>query len=636
MVEAYKNHASIVVWSLGNESAFGKNHLAMYKWTKSRDDRPIHYEGASGQCVGKISKVLATQLPTVEKCFNWDNLPFYKLAPEFIEGLKKNELSGTDIMSCMYTSPVRWKMFAENDFSGMPYIFCEYAHAMGNGPGGLKEYWEMFYSYKNMQGGFVWEWCDHGILMKTPDGQSYYAYGGDFGDEPNDGNFVCDGLVFPDRTPSPGLIELKKWLEPIKIDAVDAAKGSFVITNRYDFLTLEHLKGSWVLSENGNPIQQGNLPLFKTKPGDSEKFAIQFTKIAKTIPGAEYILTFYFSLAEDSAYASKGHNVASTQFTIPMPSFGLTAAHISAGKALSVHESATAVNVEGDGFKIVFDSVLGHIKEWTFYGMPVLLTGPVLNFWRASIDNDNRWANRDTQWCIWKKECYNMIHIETRGLALEKKAQDMIIRIRTRVAPATKTFGFDCETSYTIRPDGSMRMDVSGMPRGGEMPHLPRIGLQMRIPAGFEMAEWFGRGPGESYADSKDANIVGKYKATVRDLYTPYIFPQENGNREDTRWVAFSSKDGAGLFVKGLPLFNFSAHYYTMQDFDKAQHTYDLVERDFITLNLDHKQCGIGTGSCGPETFEKYRVPAEPFSFSLIMSGIANGSPVPDELFRKL
>jgi beta-galactosidase/evolved beta-galactosidase subunit alpha len=300
-----------------------------------------------------------------------------------------------------------------------------------------------------------------------------------------------------------------------------------------------------------------------------------------------------------------------------------------------VHEGKHTIRVEGDSFRIVFDTLRGRMAGWTFEGRPLVLSGPVLNFWRAPVDNDNRWAARDTQYRVWKRAQYDKMQHQTRGIALEKRAGEIIVRIRSYAAPPTLTIGFDCEYAFSIRPDGTVKIEVSGRPRG-DMPHLPRIGLRMSVPKHMNIAEWYGRGPGESYADSKDANLVGRYKACVRDLYTPYIYPQENGNREDTRWAALRPGRGAGLFVKGLPLFNFSAHYFTALDFERAQHTPDLVERDFITLNLDYKQCGVGTGSCGPETFPQYRIPATPFSFALFLAGVAKGPASPVRLYERL
>lgn len=613
MVEAYKNHASIVAWSLGNESGFGNNHLAMFKWAKERDPgRPIHYENASRQFFDKVEKALGTRFDTFSKNDPPPRIPFEKLAPALLASLKRHELMGTDIMSWMYPHPVRWTAFARNDFSAKPYILCEYAHAMGNGPGGLKEYWEMFRSNPNMQGGFVWEWCDHGILRKAPDGRKYYAYGGDFGDEPHDGNFVCDGLVFPDRTPSPGLLELKKWQEPVQVEFADSDKVR--IMNRYDFLTLEHLKAEWAVLNNGKIVKKGLLSPLKTAPGESQIVSIAFKR-----PEGEGFLNIRFTLKGKALWAAKGHEVANVQLPLGREIPRYIPAARKAGRLSTAVRSGDRV-VSGRDFEMVFDNVSGLLTQWRSSGRKILRRPLRMNFYRAFTDNDNRWAFRETQYRTWTNAWYHRMQHQLRGFSLVEKEGSVEITVESREAPPVQCYGFDCTTVYSVRPDGSLAISVSGRPRGGEkMPHLPRIGLCLGLDKGLDRAEWYGRGPGEAYEDSKEANLVGLYSSKVSDLYMPYVFPQENGNRQDARWLKLTGRGGKGLSIYGDPLFNFSAHYYTTEDLDKAQHTIDLHERDFITLNLDYRQCGLGSGSCGPETFPEYRVPAEPFSFSLVL-----------------
>jgi beta-galactosidase/evolved beta-galactosidase subunit alpha len=609
-VETHKNHSSIVAWSLGNEAGFGINHTAMYNWTKARDSRPIHYEGASRQFFEKVGASLKSYIDSSDLFGNIPRIPFEKVDPALYDSLKQNELSSTDIMSWMYPSSEKWTQFAQNDISDKPYILCEYAHAMGNGPGSLQEYWKMFYSVPNMQGGFIWEWCDHGILQKDGNGKEWYAYGGDFNDKPNDGNFVCDGLVFPDRKPSPGLLEAKKWQEPVRVELVNKSTGEMLITNLYDFMDLSHLSILWELLKNGEVIENGSLPSIMTKPQECEILIVPFNKEILCDINSEYHLTVKFKNIDD---------IAVTQFALSPIVIRENFPADTTVSNLIYETKNTELLITGKEFSIVFDTVYGKMKSWTVNGIDMIKDGPRLNFWRASIDNDNRWAHYTTQYNTWMKAGYNCMMHMTRNFLVEEVNDNIIVKIRSFIAPPSQLIGFNCEYVYTIYIDGSVRIDVSGKPNKADMPHLPRIGLQLTLPTQFTRVEWFGRGPGESYSDSKDANIVGVYKKNVRELYTPYVYPQENGNREEVRKVSLYDSQGRCLIVQGLPLINFSAHYYTTDDLEKATHTNELLERDSITLNIDYKQCGIGSGSCGPETLPQYRIPCEPFNFSLIL-----------------
>ncbi|MBL8026873.1 MAG: DUF4981 domain-containing protein, partial [Fibrobacteres bacterium] len=619
-VETHKNHSSIVAWSLGNESGFGVNHIAMYNWTKSRDSRPIHYEGASRQFFDKVEAALGTRFDTSDRFGQVPTIDIHKLDPDLRDSFTKHEFAGTDIMSWMYPTVERWTMFANNDISNKPYILCEYAHAMGNGPGSLKEYWDMYYKNSNMQGGFIWEWCDHAILQKDSNGREWYAYGGDFNDTPNDGNFVCDGLVFADRKPTPGLLEAKKWQEPVRFEISSINDYEFTVTNLYDFIDLSHLNIAWELTENGKIVEKGTLKQLYTKPQESEKIKVPVQKKIVNDLNSEFHLTIRFTLKEDETYVEAGYEIAFSQFELNEKIAIKELSKISSDlQTPSYVFKGHDLLVEGKGFSIVFDSVYGKIKHWTANGVKVVSDGPRLNFWRASIDNDNRWASRLTQHKSWVKAGYNAMTHQTRDFSVVKTDGAIVVKVCSYIAPPVLLSGFDAEYVYTIRNDGSVKVDVSGKPNKKDMSHLPRIGLQLRLPTEFSSVSWYGRGPGESYSDSKEANAVGLYTKSVRDLYTPYVYPQENGNREEVRSVSFLDNNGHGLAVNGVPLINFSAHYFTTDDLENAKHAAELTERDFITVNIDYKQCGVGSGSCGPETLPKYKIPCEPFSFSVLL-----------------
>lgn len=577
MVEAFKNHACIIFWSLGNESGFDTNHLKMIEWTRKRDQtRLIHYE-------------------------------------------RDTKAEHVDVLCPMYPNPEKCLEMVKEAKGKKPFIMCEYAHAMGNGPGGLEDYWQTFYSCKNMQGAFVWEWCDHGIRTYTDDGVEYYAYGGDFGEIPHDGNFIADGLVFPDKTPSPGLIELKKVIAPVRVTESNLAKGEIKVQNLYDFRTLEHLNITWSLSENGVPVQSGSILPLAIKAHSSDTVKIPFVMPQNPKPGAEYFLNVSFLLGEDTLWARCGHEIAWGQLAVPVKP-AKTAPMILHGH-MDIDEDGEKFYLQSGGTLIEFDKANGVIQSIERDGLQLMERGPRLNIWRAPTDNDRGWASDSKHWY---EAGYNRIMHRVIDSVLSTKGNKVQLKVRSRVAPSVLRMGIDCEYLYDFAADGSFVLKVSGTP-SKDMPCFPRLGVQMHLPDCLDYVSWFGLGPGESYSDTKTAQRVGLFKAGVDQLYTKYTFPQENGNRSEVRRVAFYDLHMAGLMVSGMPLVNFSAHRFSPEDFEKARHPYELKPRENIIAHIDWKVCGIGSGSCGPATAEPYLVPAEPFQFSMRFRTFAPG-----------
>lgn len=576
MIQRDRNHASIIMWSLGNEAHFGCNHFAMAKRARELDpSRPIHYEGDSNVETVDVFSQMYTHL---------DNVIVIGQGTD-AEIKEKLKLKGTG-------------------FASKPFILCEYAHAMGNGPGGLTEYWEdAIYKYDRLMGGCIWEWVDHGLRQRTADGREYFAYGGDFGDVPNDGNFVCDGLVFPDRQPSPGLTEYKKVIEPVKVEQVG---DQFRLTNRYDFLNLDHLQLSWNVSVAGTIVQAGTTKLPAILGRKSKRISIPFEK-----PAVDAYLNLNFTLAHDTVWAARGHEVAWAQFALPATT-RRTAVPAATGPALALADSGNTVVITGQNFAINFDKIRGVLSGWQQEGVTLLQTGPRLNLWRATTDNDRGWNNAEP----WRKPHLDKLQHRTDGVTAEQLAAGTVrVVAKTRVAPPVIGLGFACEYVYTITGDGRIQLEVHGIPHGPLPPTLPRLGLQLALPGVFDQVQWFGRGPSESYRDTKQAQRFGLWQATVDELFTNYIFPQENGNRTDVSWVRFADRRGRGIRCAGVP--NFSAHRFTTLDLETARHTTDLVKRDFITVSLDHEHNGIGSGSCGPGPWEQHRLKPAEFRFSI-------------------
>ena len=567
MVERHKNHPSVIVWSLGNESGFGQNHKAMAAWTRQADPtRPLHYEG------DRLQEVV-------------------------------------DIVGPMYTPVDGVIALAEENNYSKPVILCEYAHAMGNGPGGLKEYWEAFYKYPRLQGGFVWDWVDQGLRQRTCDGTERYAYGGDYGDEPNDANFNINGLILPDRRPSPGLLEYKKVLEPVLVEAVNLNQKQVRITNRYDFLALDHLQLSWSISADGKVLQAGTLPTPRLAPGETKTLTIPYNN-PTVVPGTDYWLNVRFSLNSDSAWAVVGHEVAWAQFELPVSEARDSILSIASMPALAVTDKGSCVKIQGADFELVFDKTYGMITSWVYQGMPMLCRGPQLHFWRAPIDNDVSYIK------AWKKAGLDKLQHRIDEVLVDTDERAVQIRVTARIAPPVFDHGFDCSYLYTIYGDGHVTIEVQGAPQG-ELPVLPRIGLQMVLPSELTQVQWYGRGPGESYVDSKLANRFGVYACQVDDLYFPYVYPQENGNRTDVHWVSLASLRGMGIFATADVPLNFSAHRFSTEDLEKARHTDELVWREEIFLNLDYRQNGLGSGSCGPKVLPQYELEPGAFRFAV-------------------
>ncbi len=585
-----RNHPCILLWSLGNETQFGENHRQMAYLAKKLDpDRLIHYEQDKK---AEVCDVFSRMYPSVE----W--MEKFADSDETIDG----------------TSP--------EDRRKKPFILCEYAHAMGNGPGGLKEYWDLISSRRQFQGGFVWEWIDHGILKESPDGKKFYAYGGDFGDEPNDFNFVADGLIFPDRTPSPGLIEYKKILEPIKIEAVSVSKHIFRISNEYDFIELDNLKILGFIEADGEEIS-----CFETRPPKLEARSSKLVKLdfkkPDLPPDSECWLSLSFVLDKKCAWADAGHEIAWAQFRLDKSKKKPLHCTPIRSSAISYRESAAALEISAGKIHIEFDKVRGRIRDYSCNGKTLVSEGPRLGFWKAPTDNDRLgWGEDGLMDRKWKAIWLNRLQHRIEDFSLTRDSKNSLkISVRARIAPPVLSIAYECIYEYLIEGDGSVILECSGKPKGEWPIMIPRIGLDMQLPLGFGSFEWFGLGPGESYPDSIQAARVGLFKMNLEQLSTPYVYPQENGNRSELRRLRISGKDGNLLFA-GDPNFNFSAHRASDEDLDKAKHPCEIPRRNCVFLKIDHRINGLGTASCGPGVLPKYRLAAVPFSFKISMKGV--------------
>lgn len=610
MVERDKNHCSIIIWSLGNESGFGSNHIAMAEWTKKADpSRPIHYERDRNMLV---SDIFSAMYPRIEEVI------------KFGEGKEKVSFRGWDTE------------FLPEEYIDKPLILCEYVHAMGNGPGELKDYWDTFYKYDRLQGGFVWDFVDQGLEDIRSEGKIRYTYGGDYGDTPNDKNFNLNGLVFPDRTPSPGLLEYKKVIEPVKVEMEDFNQGLFRITNLYDFISLDHLQLTWSIQEDGDIIYSGIAELPVIEAGSSKVIKLNLENINRYKSDFEYFINFKFALSHDISWAEFGHEIAWTQIELPVKEKDLANTTINKdknnikvfNKLVNVDESQQGILIKGQDFEIYFNKLRGKLQSWQYHGFDLINDGPELNFWRAPMDNDMQIIDK------WKELNIDQLSHQIREVSCKASSDLVLIKVKSRIAPPVFEIGYNCEYVYSITGDGRVNIEIQGKAEG-KWPIIPKIGLEIIIDDQFSDVSWFGCGPGECYIDSKEANKVGRYSSKVEDLYVPYIYPQENGNRTDIRWLTLTNKYGTGILATADHLFNFTAHNFTSKDLEKAQHIDEIEMRDEITLNIDYKHMGIGSASCGPDRLDKYKLKSEDFNYSVCLKGFSQKIVSPNELAKE-
>jgi beta-galactosidase len=509
-----------------------------------------------------------------------------------------------------------------------PLIMCEYAHAMGNSVGNLQDYWDVIETHDQLQGGFVWDWVDQGLYAETWQGEPYWAYGGDYGPPgvPSDGNFLINGLVAPDRTPNPHFEEVRKVYQNIRVRPVDLAQGRVRIVNRHDFTDLAVFAGSWELSaDTRDVLARGDLGILELAAHDSIELALPLPPI-DAAPGVEYFLRVEFRTRAERPFLPAGWLVAWEQFELPVY-LEPEPVDPAAGSELLVSEGADVVRIGGMDFSLDIDRTSGLIGSYRFRGAELILSGPAPNYWRAPTDNDygNRMPQRQAMW----REASRFRVVEDIEVVRVRPSEVRIeSSFRVPEVRATHTL------SYTVLGTGDIRITSRFVPdpealATAQVPDLPRFGLSMRVNGDFDRVDWYGRGPHENYRDRFTSAPVGVYEATAADLYYPYVRPQENGNRTAARWVALTDGQGLGLLVVGAPTLDWSALRYTQEDLDEGprktgRHTYDLVEREFVSVNLDLAQLGVGgDNSWGAQPLEKYQLPYGEYAYSLHLRPLA-------------
>lgn len=588
LVERDKNHPSIIIWSLGNESGIGGNHHAMYQWTKLRDpSRPIQYEGGG-------SDTAATDII----------VPMY---------------ARVDSDQVHHVDPTVTPKLALKKWLGMPgeerpLILCEYAHAMGNSLGSFDKYWKAFRDYPRLQGGFIWDWVDQGITKTDETGEKYWAYGGDFGDTINDRQFCINGLIFPDRTVHPTVLEAKQAQQFYQFELRDTSPLTLRVTSENLFTSSDNEQLYWTITENGNVIKSGETELLV---GAEESIDIQLEKRLPTPNvGKIYHLTLQVALRNATPWAEAGHVTATEQFELPVSS-ELELESKKPDGQLTVKTLDDGFVVSGTEFELVFNKRTGLLDSWKKQGSEQLESGPVDNFYRAPLDNDigvseadrvdpNAWA---TRWDV-----AGLPKLESACIDIQLVEHSDYVEVKTRFAHQHQgQVALATVWCYEILADGQVSIDVDVKAAKG-LPPLPRVGMTLALPQKEQQVEWFGRGPHENYPDRLQAAHLGRYTADQAQLHTPYIFPSENGLRCDVCQIQVGN-----LSVQGQ--FHFGVSRYEQSNIAQAKHTNELEDSGKLFVNLDGFHMGVGgDDSWTPSVHQEFKLVAERYRYQVTLA----------------
>ena len=585
MVERDKNRFCIVMWSMGNESAYGCNFEKALEWTKNFDpDRITQYESA--------------RYRNYDETYDYSNL---------------------DVYSRMYPALSEIQEYLDKDGS-KPFLLVEYCHSMGNGPGDFEDYFQMIQDNDKMCGGFVWEWCDHAIAHGTAEnGKTIYAYGGDHGEEIHDGNFCMDGLVYPDRTVHTGLLEYKNVYRPARVISYDKESGELVLHNYMDFDDLkDYVKISYELTQDGLVISKGKLPEVSAAPHSEGKINL---KINVPESGKCY-LKFIYHLKKELPLLDEDHILGFDEIEVSQKDAKCQLAEKWVEKTvtdseLQVSEDDTQIHIKGREFAYTIDRRTALFTEMKFAGREYLNHPMELNIWRAPTDNDMYIKSE------WKKAHYDKAY--TRAYTTEVVQGKHGVKITSHASVVAETVQkiLDVTITWKIEAAGKIDADIA-VTKDDEFPDLPRFGVRMFLDKKLSAARYFGMGPQESYCDKHQATSHGLYQANVDDLHEDYIRPQENGSHYDCEYVELNNSR-YGIVVSAENAFSFNASYYTQEELEEKTHNYELIESDSVVFCVDYALNGIGSNSCGPVVLEQYRFDDVLFRFQFTLIPYVKG-----------
>ncbi|KXT55461.1 glycoside hydrolase family 2 TIM barrel-domain containing protein [Bacteroides intestinalis] len=597
MAERDKNHPSIVMWSMGNESGYGPNFAAISAWLHDFDPtRPVHYEGAQGaggEPDPKTVDVISRFYTRIKQEY---------LNPGIAEGEDKERAENA-----------RWERLleiAERTNDNRPVMTSEYAHSMGNALGNFKEYWDEIYSNPRMLGGFIWDWVDQGIYKTLPDGRIMVAYGGDFGDKPNLKAFCFNGLLMSDRETTPKYWEVKKVYSPVELRV---ESGRLRVTNRNHHTDLSQYRCLWTLSIDGKQKDQGEITLPEVAPGESETIPLPVSiagKKASAKATSDLRLTISFILKRDALWAKAGHEVAWEQFCIQEGA--LLSSKLENRGRLKVRADEEHLSISGSGFSIQWEkNATGSLTSLTYHGKEMLAhpadfpLQPVTQAFRAPTDNDKSFGN-------WLAKDWSLHQMDNPRISLDSFKHEVredgavIVRVQTR--NRYKEGAIVTTSLYTILSDGTIDLKTTFQPQG-ILPQLPRLGIAFCLSSDYNTFIWQGRGPQDNYPDRKTSAAVGLWKGSVADQYVHYPRPQDSGNKEEVCRLMLTDRHGKGIRVDAVEdVFSASALHYTAQDLYKETHDCNLKPRPEVILSLDAAVLGLGNSSCGPGVLKKYAI----------------------------
>lgn len=668
MAQRDKNNPSVVMWSLGNEAGYGPNMEAMSAEIKTLDKskRPVHYEGKD-LGIG-IREIMDGDITT-------------KIKGGIALGQKMGSPAHQDIGSTMYPTAEEAieKAGADTD---RPFIICEYAHAQGNSTGNFKSHWDAFEKYPNMQGGFIWDWVDQGLAKNDENGQEFYAYGGDFGDTIRDGNFCINGLVFPDRSPHPALEEVKKVQQNVKIEVMDLATKTFILTNNYFFQNLDFAEIHWSLEASGVAIESGIIEINGLMPRVSRDLQLSIDE-GSFDKDKDYTATISLKLKENQSWANAGHEIAWEQFDLVKAVNDEVI--FDKGSSIKRTDTEDGYTFENDIFKVSYENESGLLTQYYLGENLIFSQGPKPNLWRAPTDNDRGSSFNPTENSnkgYWLEMALDSLQNKISKTSINEISSNEF-EIKVEGSLESSTTSFDYQTTYTLFGNGFVRIRHSLNPSRhfsgfGEIAFwggiilallmlalliliwkkaknkwiaslltllpglllivaiggggygilnfltrepLAKVGMEMHLPPASQHMTWYGRGPYENYPDRKSGSRMGIYSASIDEQYVPYIRPQENGNKCDVQWAELKDDQEKGFRVEGEAL-NISVHNYTLANLTAATHTSDIKKADFVTLNIDHKVSPVGESSMKYHFSEEFLLKEAAYNYSFFIKPI--------------
>lgn len=584
MMQRDKNHPSIIIWSLGNESFGGDSFIRMHDYLREQDPtRVVHYEGT----------------------FHF-----------------RQSDAATDIESQMYSKVEDVEKYALSN-PAKPFILCEYSHAMGNSCGNLHKYWEQFDRYPVLQGGFIWDWIDQAIRTVNHKGESYLAYGGDFGDFPNDGTFSGDGLLFADGSVTPKLAEIKGCYQSLRFRPEDLGKGLIHVENQFLFTALSDYDLNWQVEKNGIQQEAGTVRIH-TSPLSSETVRIPYTRpTGAEGAGEEFVLTLSLVLREEELWAPAGHEIAFAQFILPV--IAVEASLPAQGSAhktgdLHVTETEELLEAAGEGFTAVFDKNRGELVSYRVDGLELISAAPAPNFWRASTDND-RGSKHPVRCVTWREAGLNR---RVEKVETEASAGCVVMTAHFVIATTPRSH---CTVRYVLNTSGSVRVTEELAP-GVNLPEIPEVGMMLSMDPSFDRLTWYGMGPHENYWDRQSGVRLGIYNGSVAEQLTPYLRPQECGNKTGVRWAEIRNAQGTGLRIEGAPETELCVLPYTPEELELADHAYKLPESRHTVVRVNLRQMGVGgDDSWGARTHAEFTLPAQGvYTHTFAFKGLSQAS----------